>query len=84
LTESDNLAGIDQGQVQISINGGNWQDYKTTTEDFTYPGQEGTTYQFRYQVQDKAGNLSDWVTGPSQTLTINQPPSATNLRVQTL
>ena len=82
LEESDELSGIEQGLVQISIEGGAWQDHKQTTEDFTYPGKEGTTYQFRYQVQDKAGNLSDWATGPSQTLTINHPPSATNLRVQ--
>ena len=82
LEESDNLAGIKQGLVQISIEGGDWQDYKQTTEDFTYSGKEGTTYQFRYRVQDKAGNLSDWATGPSQTLSINHPPTATNLRVQ--
>ncbi|MCD6399814.1 hypothetical protein J7L85_03385, partial [candidate division WOR-3 bacterium] len=82
LTESDELSGIDQGQVQISINGGSWQNYKTTTEDFTYPGQEGTTYQFRYKVTDKAGNSSDWATGPAQTLSVNRAPSATNLTAE--
>jgi len=77
LTESDNLSGVSTGDVDVRINGGSWQNYSNTTSDFTYDGSFGNTYEFRYRVQDNAGNLSGFAYDGS--VYINRPPEAISL-----
>jgi hypothetical protein len=83
LTESDGCSGITEGDVDISINGGAWQDYASRIDDFNYTGVNGNSYQFRYRVKDNAGNWSDFAVGGTVTIQLppaNRPPSATNLK----
>ena len=75
LSESDDRSGIKQGDVDISINDGPWQNLYNTTNNFTYTGQHGFKYEFRYRAQDNASNWSSfdydgWVI-------IDRPPTAT-------
>ena len=63
LFESDTCSGINQGDVDISIEGEAWQNYSNTINDFDYTGIDGQCYKFRYQAQDNAGNWSGWAEG---------------------
>ena len=65
LTESDGCSGIKSGEVQVSTDGGEWQPYAVTVNDFQFTGSFGHSYKFRYQVQDNVDNFSDWVEGPT-------------------
>ena len=77
LSESDACSGIAEGDVDISINGGAWQDYSSTLDDFNYTGSNGSSYQFRYRVRDNAGNWSNFLEGGTVTIKLNNPPTAT-------
>ncbi|MBD3282631.1 MAG: hypothetical protein GF387_03455, partial [Candidatus Portnoybacteria bacterium] len=64
LTESDDDSGIKSGNVDIKSKyitdtwPSTWSDYTTTIDSFDYTGDQCHWYQFRYQVEDNAGNLS--------------------------
>ncbi|MHA1470136.1 MAG: hypothetical protein ACTSSP_06180, partial [Candidatus Asgardarchaeia archaeon] len=85
LTESDTCSGINQGKVEIKTKApgtgwGDWKPYDTTIDDFTFTGQDGYSYWFRYQVKDNANNWSDPVQGGDVTIKLNKAPQATNLQ----
>ena len=77
LSESDNLSGVAQGDVDVRINNGKWQNYSSTINDFNYTGKDGNTYAFRYRVKDNAGNWSDFSYDGSVTIELNSAPTAT-------
>ncbi|MFZ5559669.1 MAG: PKD domain-containing protein, partial [Patescibacteria group bacterium] len=84
LTETDERSGIAEGDVDVRINGGSWvntglPNNGSTIDNFTYIGNNGSTYEFRYRVRDNAGNWSDYVYDGSVLIKINQAPTATNL-----
>jgi hypothetical protein len=84
LTESDTCSGINSGDVDIRIKPkgpgwGNWQDYTSTINDFSYTGIDGYSYQFRYRVMDNAGNWSNFAEGGEITIALNKPPTTINL-----
>lgn len=81
LTESDACSGINTGDVDVRINGGAWQNYATTINDFTYTGTDGSTYRLRYRVLDNAGNWSNFVEGGDVLISLNHAPTATSLNV---
>jgi len=63
LEESGGCFGTVEGNVDVSIDGGVWQDHLSTIDDFDYTGSYGQCYKFRYQVENEKGNLSDWAEG---------------------
>jgi len=74
LRETDDASGIAEGDVDVRINNGVWQDYISTISDFTYSAIDGNTYEFRYRVKDKAGNWSGFSYDGSVTIDLNNPP----------
>ncbi len=76
LTESDARSGVAVGDVDVRINGGSWTHYSNTTSNFTYTGSDGNTYEFRYRVQDNAGNWSSFDYDGSVTIQL-PPPTGT-------
>ena len=77
LTESDSCSGINQGDVDISINGGAFKDYSSTISNFNYTGANGSSYKFRYRVRDNANNWSGFTEGGTVTIDLNSPPTVT-------
>lgn len=74
LTESDDRSGVAEGDVDVRVNGGSWQACDqgcgSTTNNFTYTGVNGNTYEFRYRVRDYANNWSNFSTDGSVTIQI--------------
>ncbi|MBN2392409.1 MAG: DUF11 domain-containing protein [Anaerolineae bacterium] len=59
---SDNGSGVKSYDVQVQINDGSWQTWKsaTTATSATYSGAYGNTYAFRVRARDQAGNVGAW------------------------
>jgi hypothetical protein len=61
-------SGVAAYQLQQSVNGGAYADVSLpsgTTTALTVSLDPNKTYQYRARAQDKAGNWSEWVPGPS-------------------
>ena len=72
LTESDERSGVKEGDVDVRIDGDSWTHYSSTISDFIYTGSDGHTYEFRYRVQDNAGNWSPFSYDGSVTIEIQR------------
>jgi RHS repeat-associated protein len=59
---SDDGSGVKDYTVQVQVDGGTWQTWKsnTTATSATYSGDYGHTYGFRVRSRDQANNLSSW------------------------
>lgn len=75
LTAVDNLSGVDEGNVEVRLNGGGpWVKHDGNLfTTFTYNGVPGNRYEFRFQAKDFAGNWSPFAADGM--LVINQPPN---------
>lgn len=77
---TDGGSGIEDYDVQYSINGGSFMDWindtQATSAQFT-GGQNGLSYQFRVRAEDQVGNEQGYGSGQAQTLVDAQPPSVT-------
>ena len=72
-------SGIDHYDVQYSIGGGTWVNWKIYTNDTSATfvgGQNGVTYQFRARAVDRAGNIQGWTSSQAQTTVDSAPPTA--------
>ncbi|MDP3954974.1 MAG: hypothetical protein Q8Q15_01245, partial [bacterium] len=61
LNESDTLSGIAEGDVDVRVGGGPWENTGlpssgNTTNDFTYAASGNGTYEFRYRARDNTIN----------------------------
>jgi hypothetical protein len=79
LIESDDCSGIRRGAVYYRYGLspdtlGRWWFYSSDIDDFDFAGQDGYSYQFRYRVQDLAGNWSDYIEGGTVSIRITNPP----------
>ncbi len=59
---SDSGSGVKNYDVQVQINGGAWQTWKsaTTATSATYSGAYGNTYAFRVRARDQVDNQGVW------------------------
>jgi hypothetical protein len=71
---SDAQSGIDSFSVQVKADGGPWNDYLSDVpgeaRSLFYVGQQGHSYAFRMQAQDRAGNLRPYPANPEATTSI--------------
>ena len=78
-TGSDNLSWVVDYDVQVSVNGGPWTDWRmaTTATSADYVGaQHGDELGFRVRGRDVVGNQSDWSAAAYTTVVDNVPPEA--------
>ncbi len=75
---NDSGSGIEDYDVQYSVNGGSFiawiNDTTATSAQFT-GGQNGASYQFRVRAEDKVGNEQVYGGAQAQTAVDAQPPS---------
>ncbi len=78
-TGTDNLAGVNNYDLQARINGGNWQTVleNTMQTSFSVTGaQADATYDFRVRATDNVGNVQDFPDTPQATTTIRDYPES--------
>ena len=76
---SDNLSGIANYDLQVRINGGNWQNLVQETTQTSYQvtgAQANTTYDFRVRATDNAGNIQDFPESAQASTTVRTYPVA--------
>ena len=58
----DLLSAVENYDVQVQIDGGDWIDWLSSTADAgaVYPSQAGHVYAFRARASDEMGNLGTW------------------------
>ncbi|NLE43624.1 MAG: hypothetical protein GX620_02785 [Chloroflexi bacterium] len=71
-TGSDVGSGIASYDVQVQVDGGVWQNWRTqvTSTSSSYSGAAGHTYCFRSRARDHAGNLEAWPATPDACTTV--------------
>ncbi len=72
-------SGIDHYDVQYSIDGStwvNWKIYTYVTSTTFVGGQNGVLHQFRARAVDNAGNVQTWTNSQAQTTVDSVPPTA--------
>ena len=77
LTSGDGSgAGVEQTQVEASIDSGAWQPHTTLPAghtSLTFAGSEGSSYRFRSHATDGLSNTGDWSYSSTTTLDTQQP-----------
>jgi uncharacterized repeat protein (TIGR01451 family) len=74
------LAGLRDVTIQVSVNNGPWTNWQTADPETTqaeYPGVGGTTYAFRSQARDFAGNVEAWPAAPEAVTAVEALPPQT-------
>lgn len=76
---ADNLSGVANYDLQVQINGGNWQTLLNESQQTSYHvtgAQPDTTYAFRVRATDNVGNVQDFPESPQAITTIRTYPVA--------
>ena len=79
LTELEDCSAIRRGALYYRYGLspdtlGRWWFYSFDIDDLNFTGQDGYSYQFKYRVQDLAGNWSDFAEGEAVTIRITNSP----------
>lgn len=71
---NDWVSGVKNYDVRIKVNNGNWINFLSGSalKAKSYSNQSGNTYYFQYRAEDKAGNLSGWLSSDYTIIPIDQ------------